>query len=326
MDDKKKLYGIYHPLTNELIYVGVTNRSIKTRLKEHLRKPTNNLMSEWFSEIKESGLEPTIKTISEYTTYEEALLNETKMIKSKDSLLNKLVDGIKSYMLGKKHTEKTKKLISKRLSGRVMSKEELDNRRKIFNKLWSDPEWSENIKSKFSKNMIGNQRALGFKHTEEFKKRKKLSMLGNSYSSGNKHTEEYKKYMSEINRGTLNPNFGKNPSKKSINNRIKKVKQEGIFKGENNPNFKYVINKEELIKYLNDGLTVKNISEIYGCTPPVIRNKIKNYALKLPKKNKYKLDIKCIKKYLENGMNMKEIGTIYGCNNKIISKYIKKHG
>ena len=326
MDSKIKVYGIYDPKTNVLKYVGVTSRCVETRLLEHMRKPTNHKMRSWVESLINEGLKPYIKIINTCDTYNEALTLETKYIKNTDGLLNVLVDNIKNYMLGKTHTEESRRKISTKLSGRKISEEELFRRRERLVRLWSDEEWASPIREKMSDRMMGNTHARGFTHTEEFKEKKRCEMLGNTHSKGLKHTDEYKKYMSEINKGENNPNYGKKTSKHILKERSRKVKEMGTFKGENNPNFKYVIEECDLREYVKDGLSVKDISEKYGCTPPVIRKKLKQYSIDIPKKpKKYNLDIQEILMYRDKGLTQKEIGVIYGCSNKVISKYIRKH-
>ena len=60
---------------------------------------------------------------------------------------------------------------------------------------------SMEARKKISKSLIGNSRALGFKHTKETRKKVSNSLIGNKYSLGFKHTNETKKKLSEIRKG-----------------------------------------------------------------------------------------------------------------------------
>ena len=53
--------------------------------------------------------------------------------------------------------------------------------------LWSDEEWSENVRNKMRENMVGNDRALGLKHSEKTKKLLSDLHRGNKYCFGFKH-------------------------------------------------------------------------------------------------------------------------------------------
>lgn len=143
---------------------------------------------------------------------------------------------------------------------------------------------------------------------------------------GLRHSEETKQHMKIINTGKNNPMWGKVLPKESLNKRSKKVKEEGTFKDENNPNFKFKIDKDKLYNlFINQNMKIKDIANIYGCSKDVINRNLRKYDINKPKSNKYNLDINKINQLLNEGLSQVEIGKYFGCSNKIINKFIKKH-
>jgi group I intron endonuclease len=163
---------------------------------------------------------------------------------------------------------------------------------------------------------------------------KELKSIENGYnisSGGNgclgcKQSDETKEKRRLKNIGDKNPMYGKTLPKKTLIKRSEKVKNEKTFSGENNPNFKYKIEKKELYNlFIIKNLKIDEISKIYGCHRTVISDNLRKHNIKKELSNKYNLKIEEIQKYLVNGLNLVEIGVIYGCSNKIISKFIKKY-
>ena len=163
---------------------------------------------------------------------------------------------------------------------------------------------------------------------------KKLKTIENGYNiseGGNgclgcKQSDETKQKRREKNIGEKNPMFGKRLSNETLHERSEKVKKEGIFKGEKNPNFKYKIDKNELFNlYITENKTIKEISKLYGCSIDVINDNLRKFNIFKEKSNKYKLNIDDINKFLSKKLNLVQIGLIYGCSNKIIHKFIKKY-
>jgi len=325
-----KLYGLYCPYSNELRYIGITTGLLSTRLSGHLRNPTNGKIALWFKELKTNHKKPVIKLIKEYNTYEDLLKAEINEIKENRKKTNKLLNiadgGDINPMFGKTHTKEARAKISKTHKGRKLNDEQIKNRKDLLSKLWSNEEWSEKLKKKMSENMAGNSRAFGYKHSEETKKMLSDLHKNNKHSLGFVHSDFTKLKMSQNNSGENNPMFGKTLPKEVLIKRSEKVKKEGTFKGKNNPNFKYDINKEKLTElYLYKNLKISEIANIYGCHRTVISDNIKKYGIVKPLSNKYNLNINEIKNYLKQGLNLVQIGDKYGCSNKIIHKFIKKH-
>jgi hypothetical protein len=116
-----KLYGLYCPITDELKYIGITKNSLKERLSGHLCNPTNYLTKKWFAELKKNELKPIIRLIESFDTYEELLQSEINEIKKCRELNMKILNlhdgGSFNPMLGKTHTEESRKKMSKNNKG-----------------------------------------------------------------------------------------------------------------------------------------------------------------------------------------------------------------
>ena len=322
------LYGIHCPYTNDLMYIGITTGLLNNRLSGHLRNPTNDKIALWFKELKKENKKPIIKLIREYNSYDDLLLGEINEIKKNREnnikLFNIADGGNINPMFGKTHSEESKLKISNNNKGLKRSEEQKKEKKELLTKLWGNEEWSNKLKTKMSENMIGNKRALGFKHSEETKLLISNLHKNNKYSLGYKHGLETLKKMSENNSGENNPMYGKTLPIEVLLKRSEKVKKEGTFKGENNPNFKYKIDEEELYElFIVKNLKIDDISNIYGCHRTVISNKLKKYNIKKEPSNKYNINLDDIKNYLSNGLSQVDIANIYGCNNKYINKIIK---
>lgn len=143
---------------------------------------------------------------------------------------------------------------------------------------------------------------------------------------GCKQSDETKQKRSEKNIGNKNPMFGKRLSDEILLERSVKVKKDGTFKGNKNPNFKYKIDENDLFRlYITENKTIKEISLIFQCSVDTINDNLRKFKIYKEKSNKYGLNIDEINEYLSNKMNLVQIGLIYGCSNKIIHKFIKKH-
>lgn len=60
-----------------------------------------------------------------------------------------------------------------------------------------------------------------------------------------------------------------------------RVAKEGKYEGENNPNYKYHITEEELYDlYIVQGLSRKQIKELYGCSSTSIQLKLKKFNIR----------------------------------------------
>jgi len=314
-----QLYHLCHPETNEIKYIGITKNGLAKRLRNHLKYPTNIFIGLWFKELKIEGKLPIIKCVKECDNYEDLLNCEIQEIKKFRELnydiLNITDGGDINPMLGRTHTPEAKEKISKINKGRVVSTEEKIKRREILNKLWGNPKWSDGIRLKMSENSKGEKNpnwrgGISNQKCECGKKKSggKTCMLCRNIS------------------GDKNPFYGKTHTIETIQKIQESIKNSGGFKGKDNPNFKYDINKNELYNlYILENKTVKEISLIYNCAINTINKKLRLYEIYKPKSNIYNLDKFLISSYLKDGLNLSQIGEKFGCNNKIIHKYVKKN-
>jgi group I intron endonuclease len=179
---------------------------------------------------------------------------------------------------------------------------------------WSDNKNDLNNKEIFwIKEYNSTNRNIGYNITE-----------GGGGTLGYKPNNETLNKMRNNNIGSKNPMFGKKLSSEILIKRSNKVKSKGTFKGENNSNFKYKIEKDELYNlFIINNLKIEEIAKYYGCHRTVISDNLKKYNIKKETSNKYNIDLLDIKKYLDNGLTQVQIGKIYGCSNKYINKIIK---
>ena len=125
-------------------------------------------------------------------------------------------------MLGKKHSEKSKKMMSESAKGKIMSEE---TKRKV-SEAKKGTILSEETKKKLKEKRKGRKPALGMKHTESWKKDHSKRMLDNNPFKGKKHTEETKKTISEKAKGRVAPNKGKPHSEETKRKISEKRKQQ----------------------------------------------------------------------------------------------------
>lgn len=332
------LYGLYCPYSNDLKYIGTTTGKLNARLNFHLRKPTNGKIAQWFRNLKKNNKIPIIKIISEYTDYKELLDAEISEIKKYRDINHNIYNisdgGDINPMFDKTHTKESRIKISQKLRGLKRTEFQKEKRRELLRTLWLDENWSNKVRKK----MIGNKNSLGHNHTEyskelmskkhkeiwqnpEYRKKQLLTKMSRT------HSEFTRNLMSRNNSGINNPMYGKSLSEESLKKRSENIIRNGTYKGEKNPNFKFKIIKDNLYDlYINKNMTIHQIALIFKCCDGVIKNKIKEYSIKKPKSNKYKLDFNHIIILKENGMNLINIGKIYGCSNKIIFNFLKRNG
>lgn len=312
---KYELYGLYCPFLGDVKYVGITQYGLSRRLGEHLRKPTNHLTKNWFNELKLKGYKPIIKLIKECDDYESLLKSEIEEIKRcKDkniNILNLSDGGNINPMFGKTHSEDIRKKISGRRKGIKMSDEQKKLHTERIKNLWSNREWSEKVRLKM-KERVGEKNS-NWKGGRYFM----CSICGKKISYG--HTNCVKCVPRN---GENNSFYGKKHSQKVIDFITEKSRKFG----NDNPNYKYDIGKDELYNlYIKENKTIIEISSYFNCSINTINKKLRQYKIFKPKSNIYNLVVDEIKNYLESGLNYVQIGNIYGCTNKIIYKFVKKH-
>lgn len=128
MNNPIYIYGLYHPQTNELRYVGKTN-NLKLRLQSHIdyarSKRKQRAVSDWINSIIKHGLKPIINTIEE-TTVGDWIEREAFWIKEYKSIgarLLNLTDGGESNT-GYVYSPELKDIRRKARIGRVVPNNE----------------------------------------------------------------------------------------------------------------------------------------------------------------------------------------------------------
>lgn len=128
MENIAIIYGLYHPLTNELRYIGKTKEGLKKRYYRHLSPcylKENTYKDKWIKALLKQGLKPDIKIIDiaykeninfweqYYISYFKSLgFNLTNLTIGGDG-------GQGQYWKNKKHSKKTKLKISKSKIGTI---------------------------------------------------------------------------------------------------------------------------------------------------------------------------------------------------------------
>ena len=280
---KFELYGLYCPDNNQIKYVGITKNGLKKRLSSHLSSPTNEFMSDWINDLKVRNKKPIIKLIREYNTYEELLvgeINEIESLKNKNiTLLNVLDGGVNNPMLGKKHTYKTKKIISEKNKGKIRS-DEVKNRIKntLINKWKNNPQM---VKDR-SLMMLGkNNPFYNKKHSEITINKLKDAVKKRGGFNGNNNPNHKFNITKD---GLYDLYITKNKTIKeisiifgcSINTINKNLRKFNINKPKSN---KYNLNSSDINGYLLMGLNYVEIGKIFGCSNKIIHKFVKKNNL-----------------------------------------------
>jgi group I intron endonuclease len=109
-----KLYGLKDPTLNVIRYIGISNQ-VDKRMKRHLTDKNNSYKKSWIDSLSKINIIPTMEILEENLTLEEAFQKEKNYIlifKSFGAKLVNLTIGGEAPMAGKKHSEKTKQLMS----------------------------------------------------------------------------------------------------------------------------------------------------------------------------------------------------------------------
>lgn len=282
-DTKFELYGLYCPNTNDLKYVGITKNGLKKRLNQHLKSPTNEHMGEWVDELRKINKKPIIRQIKEFNNYEELLLGEINEInrlkKLNIHLLNVLDGGKINPMLGRKHSDKTKKIISEKKKGNIIDDETKEKIKKSLINTWNN---NPDRKLKLSKIMSGkNNFFYGKKHSIDSIEKLKDSVEKRGGFDGEKNPN-YKYYINKELLYKLYIVDNKTVIEISnifnchINTINKKLRYFGITKPKSNI---YGLNIEEISKYLSKGLNYVEIGKKFGCSNKIIHKFIKKHNL-----------------------------------------------
>lgn len=111
---KYYIYTLLHPISKEIRYVGFTSKP-DIRLKQHLILRYKDHKTNWIKSMLAIGLQPEMKIIDEVACKDEALELEKSYIRDLKLLgvrLTNLTIGGEAPMIGKKHKEESKVLIS----------------------------------------------------------------------------------------------------------------------------------------------------------------------------------------------------------------------
>ena len=170
-----KIYKLTEPDDIELkhVYIGFTTRSLNRRLNEHIShaQTKNYYLSNWIKQLNKIGKRPKISLvkITDQHSWEAEEISEIKKFRLEENttgikVLN-LTDGGECGMLGRKHSEETKKKISEAKKGKCTCTE--DSHKKMLDTFsqYGNPnvgrKASDEERRKLSISHIGNKSALG---------------------------------------------------------------------------------------------------------------------------------------------------------------------
>lgn len=141
-----KVYALYHPITKEIRYIGLTSGSLKQRLLDHVslrnNSDKNTYKARWIRSLKSKGLKPNMQLLKITFDYDSIKLVEKEFIKKFRELGYRLVNTtnggegtlrgalsedtrrrLGNGMRGKKHTEETRKKMSASGKGKKFTEE-----------------------------------------------------------------------------------------------------------------------------------------------------------------------------------------------------------
>jgi group I intron endonuclease len=220
------IYVLIDPITNEIKYVGKSDKPDR-RFKKHLKEDKNTYKNNWIKSLTSIGQEPIMEIMdevlfSEWSFWEKYWISQLKSWGFKLTNLTEGGDGGNfGYLVNKK--------ISEKLKGRVLTDEWKEN----ISKSRKGKKLSEKTKNKLSEKLLGNNRAKGLEHSEDFKLYMSNKFTGkNNPMFGKKHrlesVEKIKKVLSEKNKGINNPFYGKKHTQNSKNKMCKKLIQKDL--------------------------------------------------------------------------------------------------
>lgn len=202
---KVKIYGLFHPITDELRYIGKTVKSLNQRLSNHIynAKVTqhNKHLSNWILKILYEGNKPIIKCLEEcdeqvwkereqfWISTNNNLINLTKGGDGSLGFLHNLevIEKIRQSKIGFKHSEKFKQEKSEFFKSIERTKQWKSN----ISKSKKGKKASEETKNKLSESH------KGYKMPEEQKEKIRQSLLGR------KRPQEVKDKISESHKNRL---------------------------------------------------------------------------------------------------------------------------
>lgn len=276
------LYHLCHPDTDEIRYVGITKNGLKNRLNSHLKTPTNTNIKCWFDELKRENKTPKIKEVKKCDTYYDLLISEINEIKTLRengfNLLNILDGGNANPMLGRKHSDLSKKSISLKNKGRILSEKNKQIIKDNLLKRWNDPDY----RKKMSEKNLGDKNPFyGKTHNEKSIEKLKLRVknCGGFLDKNNPNFKYeipkktlYEQYIIE-NKTIKELSLIYNCSINTINNNLRKYK---LFKPKSNI---YGLDVIKISNYLKEGYNYVQIGEKFKCSNKIIYKFVKKHNL-----------------------------------------------
>lgn len=184
-----KIYVLRDPETREIRYVGKTVGSLEKRLSEHLKYNGTDHRSFWIQSLLKQNLEPTIEQVD--VCYDcEWQEKETMWIQQCKAYGYDLTNGTEGGdgCTGWKHTEESRKNLSKALKGRVFTEEWKQKIRESLAKTNIDPE----VRKRRSLSKKGKPSPRrGCTSSDECKANMSKALKGRIF------TEEHKRRLSE---------------------------------------------------------------------------------------------------------------------------------
>ena len=141
--NKAKIYALIDPTDNTIRYVGKTKNELYKRLRSHIRSSIKNTRTKkeyWINKLLESGIKPLIQLIEEcdinkwedreiyWINFYSKIYNLTNSTEGGDGIRD--AKGEKNSMYGKKHTIKSKELMS------IKAKKRTGNKNSMAKKLY----------------------------------------------------------------------------------------------------------------------------------------------------------------------------------------------
>lgn len=220
MDNKFYIYFHINPIKNEIFYVGkgYNNRAFflhnrnnfwKNYVKKY-GKPIIIIVKKDISEKYAFALEKVyIKLIGRRDLGLGPLVNLTdggegpSGYKHSEEIINKLSKNSKGNinMLGKNHTDNTKRKISETLKSKNLSNKHTEETKKKMSESAIGKKCSEETKKKISESLKGNTNMLGKKLSEEHK----LKISNTLKGSKRTFTEKHKQSLSKALKGKTSP-------------------------------------------------------------------------------------------------------------------------
>lgn len=213
---KEKICGIYKiiNIVNNKVYIG-SSTDTKTREKSHKKELRGG---RHFNKYLQRAWDKYGETNFKFQVIEELEVDKI-LIQHREQFwfdyYNKItacynVRLVVESTLGLKHSEETKKKISKINSGRIQSEETINKKRKSREGYIMSEETKEKIRQshlgiKHTKESIEKMRQvkLGKKLSEEHKRKIGEVGIGNKRNLGLKHTEETKEKISKAHKGKI---------------------------------------------------------------------------------------------------------------------------